>query len=1011
MSARPCVLLIEVDLYRSIGGGQTVYGALIRNRPDLDFYYLRRHEAADAPRPPNAHAIVLRDAYRAPSQPIAEPLRPYFSIFHACMDIARSVAGAQAAGAAPAAFDVVDTPDYRYDALFIRYALQAHGVGVGVVALALHGVLSSAFTGAWPWQGDAARLYAGLHLRERLQYRAADVRYGLSEAYVDALERRSSLGVNLIDPVAVIRPTTPTLSASADRAPDVVFVGRKERRKGPDIVIDTLWWAPAGSWRELRLIGPQGENHQGRTGADTLAAMARARGMSFRDEPSLGQAALQALCREKTVLVTPSRYDQFNLVALEGLLDGCPTLVSRHAGVARWIGDWLPQLEGWVSDFGCDRSEAARLHEIASDYDGVRARLVEALVKADIRPDVATLQGLYTPGSGGDVRVQRHLHDMAEHFMLAGRFLERRERITPPSDVLLLAGGALALAGARADGARRRLQAGLQRRGPRLAFSLRHPIRAAGRMAELRLGAGLPDVARAEVWLVGVRNGVLEDLARRPERTPADIAGKLAYLNLLVAERRVDRVRWFAELARLERARGRTDVAACYDLRLMRWMGGDRLQALSRTLKDLCDSGYPREAEVAEALYAEPARAADRAAALLADQRARWRRLPDRPLQVLDDRRPADPPKVSVIVSLYNAADKLARFLRMLGAQTLLRQGAAEVILVDSGSPADERSAFEAVWSASPFPVVYARSAARETIQTAWNRGIRLARGEHLAFLGVDEGLRPDGLEQLSRALDAAPEADWAMADALVCEVDRQGVFARDVMVYDREGGRQSFCYLDSTYLAYVGGLYRRSLHDRFGWYDEQFRAAGDTEFKNRILPYIRTVRVPERLGVFNNYPDDRASQSPRAEIEDLRAWYLHRSDAGVDDAFAAAPEAEVKALLAACLGYRKCYTTHRSTDLELALNLARHLQRRSKGAEGGVLAQALAAAAEDIRQLELWRTPEQGIRAEYRLASLLRRIRGGLGPAAARLGVSADAVQVFNDNRYEQHHWSWSRP
>ena len=1011
MSVRPSVLLIEVDLYRSIGGGQTVYGALIRNRPDLDFYYLRRLEAADAPRPSNAHAITLRDAYPAPAQPIADRLRPYFSVFHACMDIARSVADARSAGAAPAAFDVVDTPDYRYDGLFIRYALQAHGLGVGAVALALHGVLSSAFTGAWPWQGDASRLFADLHLRERLQYRAADVRYGLSEAYVDALERRSPLGVNLIDPVAVIRPTSPTLSPAADRAPDVVFVGRKERRKGPDIVLDTLWWAPAGSWRELRLIGPEGENHQGRTGADILAAMARARGVGFRAEPSVGQAALQALCREKTVLVTPSRYDQFNLVALEGLLDGCPTLVSSQAGVARWIRDRLPGLDGWVSEFDCARSEAARLHEIAADYDSVRARLVDALVKADVRPDTATLQGLYAPSSGGDARIQRHLHHIAEHFMLAGRFLERKERTAPPSDLLLLIGGAVALTGGRVDGARRRLEAGLQRRAPRLAFSLRHPIRAAGRVAEVRLGAGLSDVAGAEIRAVGLRSGVLEDLARRPERTPADLRAKVAYLNLLVRERRVDRVRWFSELARLERARGRIDVAACYDLRLMRWMGGDRLQALSRTLADLRDSGHLREAEVAEALYAEPARAAERAAALLADQRARWRHLPDRPLQVLDDRRPPGPPKVSVIVSLYNAADKLARFLRMLASQTLLREGAAEVVLVDSGSPADERAAFEAVWTASPFPVVYARTASRETIQTAWNRGIRLARGEHLAFLGVDEGLRPDGLERLSRALDAAPEADWAMADALVCEVDRHGVFARDIMVYDREGCRQSFCYLDSTYLAYVGGLYRRSLHDRFGWYDEAFRAAGDTEFKNRILPYIRTVRVPERLGVFNNYPDDRASQSPRAEIEDLRAWYLHRSDAGVDDAFAAAPEAEVKALLAACLGYRKCYTTHRSTDLELALNLARHLQRRSKGAEGGVLAQALAAAAEDIRQLELWRTPEQGLRAQYRLASLLRRIRAGLGPAAARLGVPADAVEVFNDNRYEQHHWSWSQP
>jgi glycosyltransferase involved in cell wall biosynthesis len=1004
------VLLIEVDLFRSIGGGQTVYGALIRRRPEVQFYYFARSEASSAPRPSNAHAIPLGQAYPDPSEPVPEALQPFFGSFRTAMDLARSVADAAAAGAAPARFDVVDTPDYRYDGLFIRYALQAHGVEIGLVALALHGVLSSAFVGAWPWSGDAGRLFAELHLRERLQYRAADVRYGLSESYVEALERRSPLGVNRLDPMAVIRAATPTLSPPVDRSPDLAFIGRKERRKGPDLLLDALWWAPEGTWRSLRLIGPDGENHQGRGSAEILAATAAARRLQAQDEPGLPQAALQALCRDKTVVVAPSRYDQFNLVALESLLDACPTFVSRNTGVARWMLDRFPQMGAYVDDFGCDRSIAARLHDLAQHYDRARADLAETLDRADLRPDLGSVQSLYAAGEGGDARVQRRLHAIAERLMLHGRYLERREGRQAPSDPILLAGGAAAIAGERLRSVRQRAGRGFQRRAPHLAFALQHPFAAAHRLAEKRVTRGMTPMAKGEVKLVGDRSGVLHHLARAPERTAGDLERKILYLNQLVVERRTDRARWFAELARLERVRGNVAVAAAYDLRLIRWLGADRFQALPQTLADLRSQGYTREAEVAEALYSRPAEARARAAAAIAEQRARWKVSPERPLERLEDRRRERPVKVSVIVSLYNAADKLPRFLRMLENQTLLRAGGAEVVLVDSGSPADERAVFEACWGDRDF-VVYARSAARETIQAAWNRGIRLARGEHLAFLGVDEGLRPDGLERLSRALDDTPAADWAMADALVTEVDRQGVFDRDVMVYDREGYRQSFCYLDSTYLAYVGGLYRRNLHDRFGWYDEDFRAAGDTEFKNRILPYIRTVRVPERLGVFNNYPDDRASQSPRAEIEDLRAWYLHRSEAGVDEAFGRAPEGEVRALLAACFSYRKCYATHLSTDLDLALSLARHLNRRSNGAEGGMLAQALAAASEDVHQIELWRNPDEGVRAQYRLATLLRRIRTGLGPAAARVAVAAEAVQVFNDNRYEQHHWSWSRP
>ena len=226
-------------------------------------------------------------------------------------------------------------------------------------------------------------------------------------------------------------------------------------------------------------------------------------------------------------------------------------------------------------------------------------------------------------------------------------------------------------------------------------------------------------------------------------------------------------------------------------------------------------------------------------------------------------------------------------------------------------------------------PIVYARSAARETIQAAWNRGIKLSRAPYLTCLGADEGLHPDALRQLAAALDAEPAADWAIADSLVTTVDRDGVFNADVMPYDRRGYRQDLVYLETCYLSWVGGLYRRSIHDRFGWYDESFRAAGDTEFKCRILPHIRSVYVPRMLGVFNNYPEARTTQHPRAEIEDLRAWYLWRSAAGMHYAFARRPAADAVALLRDSLSYRKSYCAHLSTDFDLADALAEFLATR----------------------------------------------------------------------------------
>ncbi len=269
----------------------------------------------------------------------------------------------------------------------------------------------------------------------------------------------------------------------------------------------------------------------------------------------------------------------------------------------------------------------------------------------------------------------------------------------------------------------------------------------------------------------------------------------------------------------------------------------------------------------------------------------------------------------------------------MLNQQSLARRGELEVILVDSNSPADERGAFAAFAADNSLPIVYARSHERETIQAAWNRGIQLSRAPYLAFLGADEGLHPDALRRLAAVLDADPGVDWAMADSLVTSVDRDGVFDADVMPYDRRGYRQDLVYLETCYLSWVGGLYRRSIHDRFGWYDESFRAAGDTEFKNRIMPHIRSVRVPGMLGVFNNYPEERTTQSPRAEIEDLRSWYLWRTTAGMHYAFANRPAEDAARLFVDALSYRKSFCGHVSTDFDLAAAVAEHLAGRPDAA------------------------------------------------------------------------------
>jgi len=245
--------------------------------------------------------------------------------------------------------------------------------------------------------------------------------------------------------------------------------------------------------------------------------------------------------------------------------------------------------------------------------------------------------------------------------------------------------------------------------------------------------------------------------------------------------------------------------------------------------------------------------------------------------------------------------------------------------------------------------------------------------------------------------------------------VDRDGVYDSDIMPYDRSGYGQDMVYLETCYLSWVGGLYRRSIHDRFGYYDESFRASGDTEFKNRILPHIRSVHVPKMLGVFNNYPEERTTQSPRAEIEDLRAWYLWRTPGGLRYAFDNRPAEDAASLLRTALNYRKSFCGHLSSDFDIANALAVYLSGRPDAPSWVPEARReIAAALRLLRSIELV-PPGLGVGHHglgimwwaYRRVCEARRL-GARHQSLLNL-PARPVYEVFNDNRHEQHWWSWS--
>src|SRR5579862_1542841 len=104
---------------------------------------------------------------------------------------------------------------------------------------------------------------------------------------------------------------------------------------------------------------------------------------------------------------------------------------------------------------------------------------------------------------------------------------------------------------------------------------------------------------------------------------------------------------------------------------------------------------------------------------------------------------------ISVIIPAYSGAEYLDSALASIEAQQFADK---EVLLIDDGSPVEMKP---------PAYVKYFRQT-HQGPAAAYNRGIREARGEILAFLDIDDMWTPGHLTRLHGALLTQPDAGIA---------------------------------------------------------------------------------------------------------------------------------------------------------------------------------------------------------------------------------------------------------
>jgi glycosyltransferase involved in cell wall biosynthesis len=210
-------------------------------------------------------------------------------------------------------------------------------------------------------------------------------------------------------------------------------------------------------------------------------------------------------------------------------------------------------------------------------------------------------------------------------------------------------------------------------------------------------------------------------------------------------------------------------------------------------------------------------------------------------------------PIISVIISAYNSE----RFIRGR-FDDLINQSVfnlMEIILIDSASSESESIIAESFHRQYPERIRCVRTKKRESIYATWNRGIQLAKGKYITNANADDRLKSDGIEILYKALERNPEYALAYGDSLIS--------CRENETFEENDGSQFFRWpdFDRSLLfktCFVGPhpLWRKDLHEKYGFFDPSYISAGDYDFWLRISKNEKFLHVQQFVGLYYHNPN-----------------------------------------------------------------------------------------------------------------------------------------------------------
>lgn len=220
-----------------------------------------------------------------------------------------------------------------------------------------------------------------------------------------------------------------------------------------------------------------------------------------------------------------------------------------------------------------------------------------------------------------------------------------------------------------------------------------------------------------------------------------------------------------------------------------------------------------------------------------------------------------DAPKVTVLTSLYKCQKYLPSFLKYLSE--IKDTSNIEFLLLHNAPSEEEIKTIEHCLPELP-SVKHIIVPELESLYKTWNRGVDLARGEYVCVWNVDDIRLPESISEQAATLDKNPKALLTYGDFYY--MYKYGEFSNELVVNPVfENNRQTF--LQAHHIGCFP-MWRKTLHEEYGYFDEQFRLVSDKDFQIRLSLYGELIKTESLLGAY--LEDDPGKLSMNSDLQNV---------------------------------------------------------------------------------------------------------------------------------------------